>query len=105
MKKIIAAFIVGSLLMTSCSKDFPGDDSTIAAAKAREDNPNGGGGNNTTSVPAAVLSAFNTRYPDATNIQWKKLSDGSYKAEFFRGAIKWQVIFSATGTLLKEEHV
>ncbi|HLO82096.1 MAG TPA: hypothetical protein VK166_14105 [Chitinophagaceae bacterium] len=105
MKKIIAAIIVGSVLMTSCSKDLPGGNDVVAAAKAGEDNPNGGGGNNTVNVPSAVLAAFNTRYPDATNIQWKKLSDGNYKAEFYRGGVKWQAIFTPAGSLVKEEHV
>jgi len=51
----------------------------------------------------AVLSAFNTRYPDATRIEWKKLSDGNFKAEFFRGSVRWQAIFTAAGNLVKEE--
>lgn len=53
------------------------------------------------SVPSAVLSAFNTHYPNATQVQWKLLSDGTYKAEFLIGNVKWQAIFTASGTWLK----
>jgi hypothetical protein len=53
------------------------------------------------SVPSTVLSAFNTHYPNATQVQWKLLSDGTYKAEFLIGNVKWQAIFTASGTWLK----
>jgi len=38
-------------------------------------------------------------------VHWKLLSDGSYKAEFFIGSVKWQAIFTASGTLVKEQYV
>jgi len=103
MKKILSLVIVAAVLLTSCTKQGPGGD--LANPQTFEDNVNGGGGSNTKSVAAAVLAAFNARYPDAARIQWKLLSDGNYKAEFFRGAVKWQATFSPTGSLLKEEHV
>ncbi|HEY6915980.1 MAG TPA: hypothetical protein VI413_14980 [Paludibacter sp.] len=104
MKMILSLMIVASLAMTSCTKQSHGADDIIQQNKAIEDNPNGGGGNNTMSVPSAVLSAFSTRYPSATQVQWKLLSDGTYKAEFFIGSVKWQAIFTASGTLVKEQH-
>ncbi len=103
MKKLFLLLSIPVLLTTACTKQKGVDDNPISHNNgAFEDNPNGGGGNNN-SVPMAVLSAFNTRYPDATRIEWKKLSDGNFKAEFFRGSVKWQAIFTAAGTLVKEE--
>jgi hypothetical protein len=108
MKKTFVFLALAAVLATACTKNSRGsDDGIVSAAKhgnGVEDNPNGGGGDNTTSVPPAVLSAFNSRYPDASNIQWKKQSDGTYKAEFFRGTVKWQATFTAAGVLVKEEH-
>jgi len=104
MKKILSLMIIASVAMTSCTKQSHGADDFIQPGKTIEDNPKGGGGNNTLSVPSSVLSAFNTRYPSATQVQWKLLSDGTYKAEFFVGSVKWQAIFTASGTLVKEQH-
>jgi len=102
MKKILSVLLAVSILATACNKR--GSDDLLSHQQGVEDNPNGGGGNNTTDVPTAVRSAFAARYANATAVQWKKLSDGTYKAEFFRGSVKWQAIFSASGTLMKEEH-
>ncbi len=70
-----------------------------------EDNPNGGGGNNiaASAVPAAVISVFNSRYTGVSGVQWK-LINSNYKAQFFIGSVKWETTFSASGTLLLEEH-
>lgn len=104
MKKIFSLLFVAAVLTSACSKQSRGADDLVSHQQGIEDNPNGGGGNNVAVVPSAVLAAFNTRYPDATNVQWKLLSDGTYKAEFQRGTVKWQAIFTADGTLVKEEH-
>ena len=111
MKSLAILLFASILACASCTKDkLPAaDDSsaTVSAASGSgkvEDNPNGGGGNNiaAASVPAAVKSAFTSRYPGATNIQWK-LKNGQYKVEFFIGAVKWQAIFAPNGSLLKQE--
>lgn len=106
MKKTILLLSIVTLCLGACTKHSPADDNSTLTSKSIEDNPNGGGGDNVnaSTVPAAVTSAFTARYPDAAQIQWKKLSDGNYKAEFFRGAVKWQAIFTPAGTLVKEEH-
>jgi hypothetical protein len=104
MKNMLSVAIALSLLATSCTKENRGADDLFPHKAGVEDNINGGGGNNVANVPAAVQTTFSARYPDATAVQWKQLNDGTFKAEFFRGAVKWQVIFSATGTVLKEEH-
>lgn len=110
MKKYLLSFAVVALLATACTKnDHTGglDDSIVSSSNRHstpEDNPNGGGGDNVnlTSIPTAVVNTFKSRYPNATHAEWKKQSDGTYKVEFFRGSIKWQAIFSASGRLLKE---
>jgi hypothetical protein len=104
MKKILALILVGSSLLVSCTKDSQGSNDLITSQQRAEDNANGGGGINIATAPDAVLSAFNARYPDATRIEWKQLPNGNIKAEFFRGAVKWQAIFTTNGTLVKEEH-
>lgn len=104
MKKLFLLMSIPVLLATACTKQKSPDDNPLSRNNSQfEDNPNGGGGNNTTSVPLAVLSAFNARYPDATRVEWKKLTDGNFKAEFFRGSVRWQAIFTAAGNLVKEE--
>lgn len=110
MKTFTVILLATALSVASCSKDkLPQTTDQIASGAGSgsgkvEDNPNGGGGNNinAAAVPAAVRTAFASRYPNATAIQWK-LRNGQYKAEFFIGTIKWQAIFSPTGTLLKQE--
>ncbi|HWJ89754.1 MAG TPA: hypothetical protein VNR87_01505 [Flavisolibacter sp.] len=111
MKKTLSIAAISALLMTTaCTKQGHGSDDLVPqssqSGQGVEDNPNGGGGNNVNAatVPAAVLAAFNARYPDAMRIEWKKQSDGTFKAEFFRGTVKWQAIFTADGRLIKEEH-
>jgi hypothetical protein len=104
MKKIFSLIVGASFLMASCTKQQHGADDLIPHQQGVEDNLNGGGGNNAVLVPAAVLTAFHSRYTDATKVEWKNLSDGSFKAEFFRGSIRWQASFTSNGTLVKEEH-
>lgn len=106
MKKTILLLSVVTLSLGACTKHSPADDNSALISKSVEDNPNGGGGNNVNAatVPAAVTSAFKARYPDAAKIEWKLNSDGNYKVEFFRGAVKWQAIFTPAGVLVKEEH-
>lgn len=55
-------------------------------------------------VPAAVLNAFRARYPNDMVAEWNQKSDGTWKAHFLRGTIKWEALFSATGVFIKEEH-
>ena len=108
MKKVFASLVVMTLLATACTKESHGADDAISTSRhgGVEDNPNGGGGNNvpSTTVPAAVMSAFKTRFPNATRIEWKKQSDGNFKVEFFIGAVKYQAIYKPNGSLVKLEH-
>jgi hypothetical protein len=56
-------------------------------------------------LPAEVRIDFYNRYPGANNTQWYLLADGTYKAVFFQGKIKWTAIYAADGTLIHEEHL
>ena len=130
MKKLFSFLVAASLLSTSCTKDIlnpddrinhhgngneeihhggGNDDSNHGSGNddsnhgsGNDDNNNGG--DHTNNVPDAVLSAFNSLYTDATNIEWKLLTNGNFKAEFFRSAVKWQTTFTPSGTVVKEEH-
>jgi hypothetical protein len=106
MKKTMILLAIAVSSLAACTKHNPADDNSTLTAGQVEDNPTGGGGNNVSAstVPAAVTSTFNARYTDAKQIQWKQTSDGNFKAEFFRGSVKWQATFTPTGTLVKEEH-
>lgn len=106
MKKTLSLLLLAAVLTTACSKQSHGADDIVTQQKnnGAEDNPAGGGGSNVSSVPPAVIAAFAARYPDARSVQWKVLNNGNYKAEFFRGAVKWQATFTSSGVLVKEEH-
>ena len=126
MKWIILPLAVIALSVSSCTKDsLPTPEAALSASSNSklEDssvddhghhnggddkggNVNGGGGQNISaaSVPTAVRNAFKSKYASATSIEWKKLSNGTYKAEFWFIGVKYQSIFSAAGNLLKEEH-
>lgn len=54
-------------------------------------------------VPKAILDAFAAQFPSDVVYEWKLRNDGTWKAHYMRGAVKWEATFSATGTLLKNE--
>lgn len=54
-------------------------------------------------VPQAVLDSFRQNFPTDNVYEWKLRNDGTWKAHFMRGAVKWEATFSASGTLLKVE--
>jgi hypothetical protein len=59
-----------------------------------------------TDVPAAVLSAFHTKYPNALNTKWEaEKNDGHlvFEAEFKLDGKNKEVYFKPDGTFLKEE--
>lgn len=55
-------------------------------------------------VPAVVLSAFRAQFPNDSVYEWKLMNDGNWKPHFMRGTVKWEVIISPTGTIIKVEH-
>ncbi len=54
-------------------------------------------------VPAAVLDAFRQRFPTDNVYEWKLRNDGTWKAHFMRGSVKYEATYSADGSLLKFE--
>jgi hypothetical protein len=54
-------------------------------------------------VPAVVLDAFRLRFPADNVYEWKLRNDGTWKAHFMRGTVKYEATYSATGTLIKFE--
>lgn len=132
MKRVFLSAAVIALLMASCTKSGEllgldnsvqssrhsgGSDDNSTGSNGSDDsinddhsavddhNSNRGGGDNISaaSVPAAVMTAFKTRFPDATRAEWKKLSDGNFKVQFFRGTVKWEATFTPAGRLVKLE--
>jgi hypothetical protein len=55
-------------------------------------------------VPSAVLAAFRQQFANDVVYEWKLRNDGTWKAHFMRGTVKWEATFSATGSLIKVEH-
>ena len=54
-------------------------------------------------VPQVVLDAFRLRFPTDNVYEWKLMSDGNWKPHFMRGTLKYEAIFSPTGTFIKFE--
>jgi hypothetical protein len=54
-------------------------------------------------VPQVVLSAFRSTHPNDNVYEWKLRNDGTWKAHYIRGTVKWEATYTATGVLVKEE--
>jgi hypothetical protein len=55
-------------------------------------------------VPQAVLTAFRSTHPNDNVYEWKLRNDGTWRAHFMRGAVKWEATYTPAGVLVKEEH-
>lgn len=113
MRQIFLALIVFSFAVTSCTKEsLTGGSINATSTDASHGSDDGinntiasGGGSNisSSSVPMAVMNAYKAKFPGATRAEWKKLSNGTYKVQFYRNGVRWEAIFSASGMLLKVE--
>jgi len=111
MKQVFSALVVLSLVAASCSKEsLTGNSITASSVDASQGSDDGGtsgsGGGikiSASSVPVAVMNAYKSRFPGATGAEWKRLSNGTYKVQFYRNGVRWEAIFSSSGTLLKLE--
>ncbi len=56
-------------------------------------------------VPAAVKSAFNTKYPNATNVKWGKENTKEYEAEFKLNGTNVSANFGLDGSWVETETV
>lgn len=54
-------------------------------------------------VPQVVLDAFRQQFATDNVYEWNLRNDGTWKAHFMRGSIKYEATFSAAGALLKFE--
>jgi hypothetical protein len=54
-------------------------------------------------VSAAVLAAFRLQFANDNVYEWKLRNDGTWKAHFMRGTVKWEVTLTASGTIIKTE--
>lgn len=54
-------------------------------------------------VPQVVLDAFRQRFPTDNVYEWKLRNDGTWKAHFMRGSLKYEATYTAAGVLLKFE--
>jgi hypothetical protein len=52
----------------------------------------------TADVPQAITASFSTKYPDATEVKWKKNKSGKYEADFRQNGKKAEAKFMADGT-------
>jgi hypothetical protein len=55
-------------------------------------------------VPTIVLNAFRSTHPNDIVYEWKLRNDGTWKAHFMRGTVKWEATYTAAGVLVKEEY-
>ena len=55
-------------------------------------------------VPDLVLQAFRDGFPSDQIFEWNLTNEGTWKAHFMRGLIKWEVTFNNAGTVIKSEH-
>lgn len=54
-------------------------------------------------APVAVTTAFNQKFPNATNVKWDKETDHEYEASFDWKGVKHSANFSDTGEWLETE--
>ncbi len=107
MKKAFLSLLVITIMVTSCKKEGRGSDdfamSQSSGSLSGSSSGSGSGNIPASSVPASVMAAFKAKFPTATRIEWKRLSNGNYKVEFNLGTVRWEAIYTPTGTLVKLE--
>jgi hypothetical protein len=54
-------------------------------------------------VPQSVLTAFRSTHPTDIVYEWKLRNDGTWKAHYLRGTVKWEATYTAAAVLVKEE--
>ncbi len=54
-------------------------------------------------VPQVVLDAFRATHPTSTVYEWKLRNDGTWKAHYFKGTVKWEATYTAAGVFVKDE--
>ncbi len=54
-------------------------------------------------VPQIILTAFRSTHPNDNVYEWNLRNDGTWKAHYMRGTVKWEATYTAAGVLVKEE--
>lgn len=88
MKHLFLLTLGVSLLLTACSENETHEVNTTA------------------DVPATVKSAFEAKFPGATDVEWKSEKENDkqvYEAEFEWNGEEHEAEFDANGNLLKAE--
>ncbi len=80
MKTLITAAIIGTAIVTGCTKKLSESE-----------------------IPEVVIESFNVNFKDVKADNWEKERDGSYEAEFDLNNIETSATFSADGKLLETE--
>jgi len=97
MKKILFAILLSiGFVMPACK-----DSQTPAADRADKKNMIAAD-----KVPAAVIEAFNTRYPSVTDVIWETAHEGdmdTYKVKFKKRTEYLKAEFATDGKLIKVE--
>lgn len=107
MKQTFVLFVAVTLLFAACSKspvssneNATSSTESIQARHGADDPP----APLPAGLPAVVISAFNTRYPTATRIEWQAEDGNTWKAKFFIGTQRKRALFTANGTFLWERN-
>jgi hypothetical protein len=103
MKRTFFLVLAAALTFTSCTKSTLDDSQSTTASTERR----GRGADDPVNpppanLPAAVLNAFNARYPGATRVEWQAEDGNTWKAKFYLGNVRWKAFFKADGTFISE---
>jgi hypothetical protein len=99
MKKLLFA----ALMLTSASAFASANGSVVSNVVAVK---SGGHHISASEVPAPVMESFNSRFPDATNVQWqveKEHGSKVYQAEFTLNGKRFKAQFAPDGTFLGKQ--
>jgi hypothetical protein len=99
MKNTFLFLTAAMLTFASCTKTQSSDDSNTSSERRGRgaDDPVVAPPAN---LPAAVLSAFNAGYPNATRVEWEPENNNTWKAKFFIGTVRWKAFYKADGTFI-----
>jgi hypothetical protein len=108
MKRTFFLMVAASLIFVSCSKSrlaandvsTTSSSTSLQARQGADDPP----APIPAGLPAAVVSAFNNRYPTATRVEWQAEDGNTWKAKFFIGTQRKRALFAADGTFLWEKN-
>jgi len=98
MKKLVTVMLI-TVSMISCTKERLADNSSSAAGSSSSS----GMEDNNARPPQLVLNAFATNFGNVPVLQWKLITDGTWRAHFIKVGVRWEATYKADGTLVKSE--